>query len=233
MDPSKNNNSKQQMSNLGRRLRYYGIGFGFGTLFVIMFFGARGCSWTPGNRVKTGILQRVIAVPTQQQKNLESKEITSKNLIDFIADADVDFKHSKKQNPNKFYKLTKDKTTLYFTLPNDSYVSSVYTSRPNEKQTGKAKLMRFPDGKDLIFTDTTGSLQRIRVELGFKDDRSILEQLKKNAYLNYDKSDFLNTIKPEHYLEFETKKGDTVEVISVWYKDKINITKYIYKGTLQ
>ena len=93
--------------------------------------------------------------------------------------------------------------------------------------------MRFPDGKDLIFTDTTGSLQRIRVELGFKDDRSILEQLKKNAYLNYDKSDFLNTIKPEHHLEFETKKGDTVEAISVWYKDKINITKYIYKGTLQ
>ncbi len=221
------------MSNLGRRLRYYGIGFGFGTLFVIMFFGARGCSWTPGNRVKTAILQRVIVVPSAQEANLKSKQISSKSLIDFIADADVDFKHSKKQNPNKFSKLTKDKTTLYFTLPNDSYVSSVFTSRPKEKQTGKAKLIRFPDGKDLIFTDTNGSMQRLRVELGFKDDRSILKQLKKNACLNYDKSDFLTTIKPEHYLEFEIKKGDTVGAISVWYKDKINITKYIYKDTLQ
>ena len=223
------------MSNFARRLRYYGIGFGVGTLFVIMFFGARGCSWTPGNRVKTAILQRAIAVPTSQEADLKAKDITPKNIVDFIADADVDFKYSKKQDPNKFYKLTKDETSLYFTLTNESYVSSVFTTRPKEKETksGKAKMIRYPDGKDLIFTDTSGSLLRTRMEMGFKDDRAILKQMRKNSFLNYGKSDFLTTLKPEHYIEFLTKKGDTIGAISVWYKDKINITKYILSDSIQ
>ncbi len=34
-----------------KRLRYYGIGFGIGMIFVVMLINNKSCSWLPGNRV--------------------------------------------------------------------------------------------------------------------------------------------------------------------------------------
>lgn len=223
------------MSNFVRRLKYYGIGFGLGLLFVVFFFQNRGCSWTPSNRVKSALLERVIVFPESQANALESKKIKSNTLRKFIEEADVDFNTSSKKAPNKFYKLTKGENTLFFTLTNESFISSVFAGRPSKKDTkeGKAKLILFPDNKDLIFTDTTGSMQRIRTELGYKNDQEVLKSIKKNGWIVYDKSDFANSIKPEHYLEFTTKKGVKVGAVAVWYKDKININKYILSDSLQ
>ncbi len=223
----------QYMSNFARRLKYYGIGFGLGIVFVVFFFQNRGCSWTPANRVKTVLLERVIALPESQEATMKLKK--TEDLLKFIEDADIDFKASKKVDPNKYYKLTNGETTLYFTLTTESFITSVFSRKPKAIDTriGKAKLIRFPEGKDLIFTDTTGSMQRVRMELGFKNDQAVFKQMKKNAVLIYDKSDFLTAIKPEHYLEFTTKKGEQVGLVSVWYKDKINVTKYVTADSLQ
>jgi len=48
------------MNTFLRRLKYYGIGFGIGLLFVFFIFKQKGCSWTPGNRVKEAVLNRII-----------------------------------------------------------------------------------------------------------------------------------------------------------------------------
>lgn len=223
------------MSNFWRRLRYYGIGFGIGLIFVIFFFNNRGCSWTPSNRVKTAILERVFAVPESQIEQLTKQKVDVKDLEKFIQEADVDFNASKKTDDNKYYKLSTANQTLFFTLTNESFVTSVFTSKPkaSDWQKGKAKLVRFPKGKDLIFTDTTGSQQRQRMELGFKNDQEVWKQLKKNALLDYEKSDFVSAIKPEHYLTFQSKKGKEFSVLSVWYKEKINITEYIVSDSLE
>lgn len=223
------------MKNLGRRLKYYGIGFGIGMIFLFFFFNNRGCTWTPSNRVKTAILNRVIALPESQVESLKKCNIKTDELLAFIEESEIDFGASDKTDENKFYQLTSDKVTLFFTLTNESFITSVFTSKPKEKdwQEGRAEIVVFPKGDDLIFTDTTGSLQRIRGEIGFKNDRKVFDQMKKKCYIDYEKSDFLNTIKPEHYIEFYSKKGDTIGTVSVWYKEKININKYVYSDSLQ
>jgi hypothetical protein len=223
------------MSNFLRRLKYYGIGFGLGLLFVVFFFQNRGCSWTPSNRVKSALLERVIALPESQTKSLDINNIKPKELKKFIQEADVDFKASNKTKANKFYKLTSDGKTLFFTLTNESFISSVFVSRPEVKDTkeGIGKLILFPDNKDLVFTDTTGSLQRIRTELGYKNDQELLKTIKKNSFIVYGKSDFKNTIKPEHYLEFTAKGGEKTGAMTIWYKDKININKFILSDSIQ
>ncbi len=223
------------MSNFWRRLRYYGIGFGIGLIFVVFFFNNRGCSWTPSNRVKTALLQRIIALPESQTEAFAAKKITPKQLNKFIEEAEIDFGASNKTSANKFYKLTKGEKTLFFTLTNESFISSVFTHKPKQSdwKKGKAKLVVFPNQKEFIFTDTTGSQRRIRAELGFKDDKQVWKQMQKNASVVYDNCDFINALKPEHYIVFQTKKGKEIATKSVWYKDKINISNYIIGDSLQ
>ncbi len=223
------------MSNFGRRLKYYGIGFGIGLIFVVFFFNNRGCTWTPSNRVKTAILERAIALPESQKTELLGLNITPFELKKFIENAEIDFGASNKTTENKFYKLTDKKRTLFFTLTNESFISTVYTTKPQAKlkHKGRAEIVAFPKGEDLIFTDTTGSLQRTRTELGFKTDRAIYAQMKKKCFINFDKSEFVTAIKPEHYLEFISKTGDTIGAVTVWYKEKININAYNYKDSLR
>lgn len=223
------------MTNFWRRLRYYGIGFGIGLIFVIFFFQNRGCSWTPSNRVKTALLERALVLPSTQVEDLKKINFNPQDLPQFIEDADVDFGASKKEKPNKYYKLVHKEKALFFTLTNESFVSSVFTSKPKRKdsETGNATFVYFPGDKDLVFTDTSGTSQRVRSELGFKNDQAVLKMMKKKCVLSYDKSDFKNAIKPEHFLMFKDGKGNEIGAIAVWYKDKINITSYISADTLQ
>ena len=43
------------MGKFLRRLKFYAVGLGIGTIFTFMIFGNRGCSWLPDNRVKNMI----------------------------------------------------------------------------------------------------------------------------------------------------------------------------------
>ena len=134
------------MKNFSRRLKYYGIGFGLGLVFVLFFFQNRGCSWLPENRVKNAVLTRVIVVPEQQEAALNAQGIDTKEIIQYLVDGDVDFGDSEKSDPDKRYKITlDDHPDLYFTLPGESYISAVYIE-PNAEvktRTGKAKMVHF------------------------------------------------------------------------------------------
>ena len=68
-------------SSFIRRLKYYGIGFGIGLIFVFIFFQNRGCSWLPGNRVKNTVLERVMVVNDETAKAFAKKGLTKKDAI--------------------------------------------------------------------------------------------------------------------------------------------------------
>jgi hypothetical protein len=63
----------ESMESLWRRLKYYGIGFGIGLVFVIFFFQNRGCSWLPSNRVKNSILDRLVVASDETLEILKKK----------------------------------------------------------------------------------------------------------------------------------------------------------------
>ena len=68
------------MDSIFRRLKYYGIGFGAGLVFVIFFFQNRGCSWLPDNRVKNSILDRVLVLPETESVQMKKYGLTKKDL---------------------------------------------------------------------------------------------------------------------------------------------------------
>lgn len=84
------------MESFWRRLRYYGIGFGIGLLFVFVFFQNRGCSWLPANRVKNSVLDRLLVIPDHQEKAMNDKHVNVKDIVNALNEGDVEFSESKK-----------------------------------------------------------------------------------------------------------------------------------------
>lgn len=91
------------MDKFLRRLKYYGIGFGIGLVFVIVLFRQKGCSWTPGNRVKSAILERIIFTDSIDQEFLKKHKITPEILRTFIENGTVSFLKSKRDGNEKLY----------------------------------------------------------------------------------------------------------------------------------
>jgi len=91
------------MDNFWRRLKYYGIGFGIGLIFVIVLFRQKGCSWTPGNRVKSAILERIVFVDSTDIDFLNKHKIKAKDLQTFLENATVSFTESKRHGNEKIY----------------------------------------------------------------------------------------------------------------------------------
>ena len=84
------------MENFFRRLKYYGIGFGIGLLFVIFFFKNKGCAWTPENRVKTAVFERLLVINDENKSELEKLNLSKKELIQILKNSDINFQKSKK-----------------------------------------------------------------------------------------------------------------------------------------
>ena len=91
------------MDNFFRRLKYYGIGFGIGLIFVVFLFQQKGCSWTPGNRVKSAILERIIFVDSLDAAYLKTNHLSKKSLRAFIENGTVSFLKSKRNGSEKLY----------------------------------------------------------------------------------------------------------------------------------
>jgi hypothetical protein len=222
------------MDSFVRRLKYYGIGFGMGLIFVIFFFQNRGCSWTPTNRIKSSILERVIVIPVTEKGLFSNDKKLEKELVNYLENGEIDFGNSRKQEPNKFYKVDLEGyKSLYFTLPKDSFISAVYRSKPkNNTWKGQARMFLFPDVKDLIFMDTTDLVSCQLLGLGFKDERHLQEQLMKNATIDFGKSVVEDVVKPEHFIEFLSPKGNKIGITAVWYKSKINVISFSVADSL-
>ena len=223
------------MSSFVRRLKYYGIGFSIGIIFVFFFFKNRGCSWLPDNRVKNAVLERVIVLPESQEDLFKSRKLTTKKLLAFLNEGDVSFSESDKSGVNKRYKIDYEEESLYFTLPDESFVSAVYFEKVDRKQEshGKARAIQFPVEKHLVYVDSTQEMECfIELKKWQKVDK-IQKLLKKKMVIDFDQSQFVNIVKPVHRIIFKDEKGTQIEADAIWYKNKINITKFVGIDTLK
>jgi hypothetical protein len=213
------------------RLKIYAIGFGIGMVFVFFFFQNRGCSWLPDNRVKNSILDRVIVVQSEVEGQLKQKGISQKEIIALLNDGDVDFSKSKKDGQFKIYLVSKDDVKLYFTLPNESFISEVRLANVAVKSVknstkGTGKLIHFPKDNELVFADTTKLVSCQQQSFGMIENRKILKSLKANGIIDFEKSDFNVKPKALQYLFFNDKKGRKIGATAVWYKNKISIDHF-------
>lgn len=221
------------MESIYRRLKYYGIGFGIGLIFVLFFFQNRGCSWLPDNRVKNSILDRVLVLPDTEIDQLEKFGLTRKDLTMILNDGEVLFEESKKEGNPKVYVIEKEipskgKMKFFFSLPKESFISEIHFSKKNavkQKNTtiGFGELIYFPADENLIFPDTTASITCQQDKLGLINSKDILKLLKKSGQIDFSKSHLKSNPKPEHYLVFTDKEGRTVGCNVIWYKNKLNI----------
>jgi hypothetical protein len=185
----------------------------------------------PDNRVKNSILDRVIVVQSDVEKELKSKDIDQQEIIALLNDGDVDFSKSKKEGEFKIYLVSKDNVKLYFTLPHESFISevrlanvSVNSVKTSTKGTGR--LIHFPKDNELVFADTTKLVSCQQQAFGMIENRKILKSLKKNGIIDFEKSDLKVKPKALQYLFFNDSKGRKIGASAVWYKNKISIDHF-------
>lgn len=222
------------MESFKRRLKYYGIGFGLGLIFVLFFFQNRGCSWLPSNRVKNAVLDRLIVVSDATQKVLDKKKISDKDLLEVLNSGSVEFSSSDRDATTKIYILEKDGEYFAFTLPTESFVSEVFIGLKNSKKVapsteGTGRILHFPKDEDLVYPDSTAVVTCQQSHLNLINPREILRLLKKNGRIDFAQSKLEEAPKPQHYLVFR-QKGKEIGVKAIWYKNKINITRFEAEG---
>lgn len=224
------------MDTFIRRLKYYGIGFGIGLLFVFFFFQNRGCSWLPGNRVKNSFLERVIVVPESQSQFMSDNNLTKEDIINVLNDGDVLYKKSIKKGSTKVYLIEKEfdkigRINFFFTLPKESYLSEVYfnagkASNVKNSTEGYGEIIHFPKDVNLIFVDTTDLATCQQDKLGLINPADIYKLIQKTGKVNFSKTNYKLHPKPEQYLEFKDKQNRLIGCKTIWYKNKINIISF-------
>jgi hypothetical protein len=94
---------------------YYGIGLLFGLLFVVFFFGNRGCAWLPENRIKASIFSQVLVLDTNTLIAGFSDSMYIKSLVDSKVNLGLStrqgepksyyFANTRKGNTPRFYQV--------------------------------------------------------------------------------------------------------------------------------
>jgi hypothetical protein len=223
------------MDSFIRRLKYYGIGFGIGLIFVLFFFQNRGCSWLPGNRVKNSVLDRVLVVSDEEAAKLKSFGIGEEELVNVLNDGKVLFKESKKEGNPQVYVIENEVNgkahRFYFTLPKESFISEVKIGAQNASAVrnstqGMGNIIRYPNDENLIFVDSSKVLGCQQAALGVISTTELFKIWKKSARIDFSKSDLKRSPKPEHYIEYKDNKGRWIGTSSVWYKTKISISSF-------
>ncbi|MBM3184701.1 MAG: hypothetical protein FJZ67_00235 [Bacteroidetes bacterium] len=223
------------MENFLRRLKYYGIGFGIGLIFVIFFFKNKGCAWTPENRVKTAIFERLLVINDENKKELEKLDLSEKELIQILRNSDIDFQKSKKTDQFKVYHFDcKAKSSKEFivllTLGKESFLSEVLlkekkTSRATNSIKGIGEIIYFPKERNFLYVDTTDKLNCQKEVILVKDNDQLFQRIRKNGYIDFEKSNLKRRPKPEHCLVFRDKKNREIRAFALWHMDKIEIFK--------
>lgn len=92
------------MQKFTDRLKYYLIGFTFGIIAVVFFFGQRGCSWLPGNRVKNTISEKEIIFGDSIKALLECSKFSNEDIYNLLnSSGDIDFSESHpRETPKKY-----------------------------------------------------------------------------------------------------------------------------------
>lgn len=223
------------MNTFVQRLKYYGIGFLIGLLFVVVFFQNRGCSWLPENRVKNTILDRVLVLPEKEREAMKEAGLSEADLIQVLNDGEVNFELSLKEGNPQVYAVEKElkgkNKTVFFTLPKESFIAEIHiserkASKVKNTSSGLGKLISFPRDENIVYPDTTASVTCKQTQLKLINPKDILKLLKKNGAIDFEKSDLKLAPKPIHYISFTDKKGRQIGASAIWYKTKLNITEF-------
>lgn len=231
------------MQGFWRRLKFYLVGFTVGLIFVYFFFQNRGCSWTPQNRVKNAILDKVLVIPdSEKEAHPELAKLDGADLLEFLAQGEVDFSESKKDQDvyPKAYVLEREDsvpTRLQFNLYEDSYVTVIHWLDPDEKSerikkpTGYGDFIRLPRDSAIVFVDKSNFAQCKARGLNSKRQEELVEDLQKSGRINFDKSDLMLP-KAEHYITFVQDDTLEVEAKTIWYESRITFKDFIWEKKL-
>ena len=229
------------MRDFLRRLKYYGLGFTVGLIFVVFFMRNRSCSWSPENRVKTAIFERILVLSEENQKKRSALKLSEKELIGAIQNGDIDFGKSKKDNSFKAYYFTCEtkkgtKFSCKVSMPKESYISEIMFTSQNTKKlkstkTGAGKFIFFPKSKDFIYVDTTDLLLCQQEKLNLMNVNKLFERIKKTGSINFEKSRLNRSPKPEHWISFRGNNNQLISTKSIWYKEKIKIISFGFPGS--
>jgi hypothetical protein len=227
------------MKGFWKRLRFYLVGFGIGLVFVFFFFQNRGCAWTPQNRVKNTILDKVIVAQQDEMDQMEKNNITKEILYEFMAQGDVNFSESLKDQGvyPKVYIIEREVENILqrvqFSIYEDSYVSVVHYLEKEEKPQryenlkGEGTFLRLPKDSALVYIDKSDFVQCKARGLASKNQDDLTSSMKSTGKIIFDKSDLMLP-KAEQYITF--KQNDTLEVEAktIWYESRITFKDFYW-----
>ena len=218
------------MKTFLKRLKYYGLGFGIGTVFLFFFFENRGCSWMPSNRVKSNVTERLLVASKSDKQIL--KLFTSKNSFNrFIENAKVDFNKSKtRQNP-KVYCLRYENKEIYVLLPKESFVGELKSKKNGFKLSRKEEgvFIHLPKKTDFLYIDKNVNKKCLFFNFGVNDEQGLYTKLINKGYFLFNESTLLNNSSQYHCFRMYLKDSIRVDFKSIFYKEKIDIVKVDYE----
>jgi hypothetical protein len=193
--------------------------------------------------VKNAIIDKVLIIPdSEKAAHPELKSFTSASLLSFIAEGDIDFGESlKDQNVYpKVYIIEHDDSNpmrLQFNLYEDSYVSVIHLLEKDEKPKryenleGSGDFLRMPKDSAIVFIEKSNYVQCKARGLASKRQDDLVKALKQSGRMNFDKSDLMLP-KAEHFIEFT--QNDTLEVKAktIYYESRITFLDFIWDKRL-
>ena len=228
------------MTNLYRRILYYGVGFGIGLVCVFFFFNNRGCSWLPENRVKEMVTERLIYIADSNLNILENLKIKEEELSAFLMNADVIFSKSEKTSNPQIYHLegrtdSNDKFVCQIVLHKDALTCELVPNQFSAKNTkpttnGLAKPIHFPTKKNLFYSDSSAHTICQRKALGIQEDSLLLALFLKNGRINISETDLAKKPKPTYVMTFKTVQGEEVTFFATYFKEKARIYKFAFEN---
>ncbi len=226
------------MKDFFRRLKYYGLGFGIGTIMVMALFDNKGCSWFPSNRVKDNLFNRLIVVNQSALSEIKEQGFTEDRFLTTIQEGSVDFGKSKKQGLDKVYRIDYEtskgkKEHCFMTMGDESFMTEIIFSKKkagdispsHAEEELPGKILFFPKNEFLFYMDSSSVLSEKMKSVGINNDKQLNSILRKNAQFSFSQSFLLQHPKPIQCLQFKTAKSakEVVYVKCIWFKDKIKV----------
>ncbi|WP_205677828.1 hypothetical protein [Brumimicrobium salinarum] len=224
------------MQGIWRRFRYYLIGFLIGTVFVSILFKDRGCSWTPTNRVKNSIQDKIIVFPENQLKKLEQLGINKSNIYKFLVHGDVDFSNSLKDRFPKVYIIEENDSInkkLQFSLYEDSFISIVHvldqeeSPQRYEQLEGFGVMARLPKDSALVFIDKSNYTQCKARGLASSEQGDIITAMKETGKVDFSNSNLMLT-KATQRIQFLQNDTLTVNAETIWLESRITFKDFYW-----
>ena len=75
--------------------------------------------------------------------------------------------------------------------------------------------------------DTTDLILCQQEAIKLVNENKLFDQIRKTGKLNFEKSNLEIQPKPEHWIQFRDKKNRLIEANAIWYKEKIQINRFI------